>query len=340
MSTKKLLQRPVYRADPPGHEALREREAGHVRARRDAAVRVKSFATRHAELEVGLDEDLAGFVDQQRALDEVDATERSGVFGVVRRWVQGPALLRRRSIAEGLLERYEEVSRRLQAASAFNDELRLAALEMQAEVDSLHEELVVATADEKVAAKRILELDAALAEAERMPAGPERTRVLDGLGFAQRTVALDLALLEASVEVATDALKPARLLRDQVMQLHEGMADYVLRCGGVVREAGQRIQALGAAADTKIVVEELRAGIEGLEEAVKATEAYLARTRAIYAGGAPELEAVLAAPGVIPKLQLPASSSSITRIEARDRAEHALKEAADRELALLLGDDA
>ncbi len=337
-----LLARPPFAGERISPEELLRRDARLREQRLEARERVDGFAHRQEELEQGLDVELREFVEVGRALDEVETLEqRTGFVGtMLRRFSERRIVLQRRSLTEGLIERYEVVTRRLQRASAFSDELRLCALELQAEVDALHGDLVRDVGNETLAAERVLDLDRELEalsaeEGEYADLTPaRRARLADRLAFRQRSTALELSLYESAVELGTQGLKPARRLRDHMLQLHEEMARYVLRCGAVVREAGQRIQALGAAADAPLVVSELRAGIHELEEAVRATEAHIERTRELYSRVVP----VLDDPEFRRALRLPDPTASITRVEARDRAEHALEAAAAAELAELLGE--
>ncbi len=337
-----LLARPAFHGERISPEGLLRREADLRAHRLEARTRVDGLAQRQEVLEQGLDDELREFVEHGRALDEIESMEqRAGFVGsMLRRFSERRMVLQRRSLTEGLIDRYEVVTKRLQRASAFSDELRLCSLELQAEVDALHADVVRDLANETLAAETVLALDAeleALGRGEGEYAGlsdAKKARAADALSFQQRSTALELSLYESAVALGTEGLKPARRLRDHMMGLHEEMARYVLRCGAVVREAGQRIQALGAAADAPLVVAELRAGIHELEEAVKATEAHIQRTRALYSRVLPELNE----PDMLASLRLPDPATTITRVQARDRAEHALEAAAAAELAELLGE--
>ncbi|MDP7112419.1 MAG: hypothetical protein QGH45_10660 [Myxococcota bacterium] len=79
------------------------------------------------------------------------------------------AILQRRSVAEGLLQRYETASQCLRRASAFSDELRLCALELQQQVDELHAELAKSEDNRLRAAEAVVSLDDAIAALEEAP---------------------------------------------------------------------------------------------------------------------------------------------------------------------------
>ena len=92
---------------------------------------------------------------------------QSGWAEFLRRLTGRSSALLRSSIAESLLMQYEEASRHLQQASAFSDELQLRSLELQQELDQIHEQRSRARRNQLRAAKRVRELEVALVRLER-----------------------------------------------------------------------------------------------------------------------------------------------------------------------------
>ena len=171
---------------------------------------------------------------------------------IVRRFTRRRQLLERRSATEELVTRYEGVSARLRRASVFTDELRLTALELQAEVQELHADIDKAQDDARTAARRVIALEQAIEQAASLPPA-ERDRVTDTLRFELRHEGQNLQLFKALGEMCGRHVEPARALRDTVQRLHEEMQSFVLAATGTVDAAGRRIQALGAAADAPVV---------------------------------------------------------------------------------------
>ena len=290
--------RPRYRGDVPSQAELVDRNQRLVVSHRRALDRVQGLA--HTQETVGreLTAELSTLKDKGHALDDLERELSSTglVASLLSLVTRRNAVLERRSATEALVDHYELVSVRLRRASAFTDELRLCALELQAEVDGLHEQFASAMANEKLSAERILAIENALAE----PMGEEETpqdhaRRQDALEFELRQETLSLELFRASAEVARHHLEPSRALRDTTQRLHEEMATFTLQATGTVNAAGRRIQALGLAADAPLVVGELQQSLEELQQAMDMTTAYIEQTRVLITDVLPELSARLAA---------------------------------------------
>lgn len=292
-----------------------------------------------AELSAGM----TVLADQRAELDNLDRrdADNSLFASLVRPFVGRRTSLARKSIAEGLIARYEQVSVRLREATAFADELKLCSLELQAEVDHLHRDLQLAMQHKTRSAERVLELEKVIGEvsvdAQMTP--EQRERLLDRYTFDLRTESVSMSLYSAAVELCKQHLPPARALRDTVLRLHEEMSAYVLSATHNVNAAGRRISALGMLADAPIVVAELHQSLEALGTAMEATTQWIDRSHRFIAEVLPELDARI-------KLQSEAAAKAIEielsehdRTRTRKEAEIALRRAAEREIASLLGED-
>jgi len=271
---------------------------------------------------------------------ESEANDGSLLAALVRPFTARRTALARSSVTEALVVRYEAVSVRLREATAFSDELKLTALELQQEVDRLHRELGESLHNQRVAAQRVLQaqeaLDALDANAELSPEQKDRRR--DRFGFDLRTETVALDLHKAASEHCRNHLPAARSLRDTVLQLHEEMAAYVLGATHTVNAAGRRIQGLGMLADAPTVVAELQESLDALQEAMEATAAYVETSQDLVAKVLPELAARVAAAGEAGAAVTEADLRMLNREKRRAMAERALREAAEEEISDLLGD--
>ncbi|MCA9494634.1 MAG: hypothetical protein KC621_32120 [Myxococcales bacterium] len=281
-----------------------------------------------------------GMASLSRTRAELEATEQAatGLLATLTRpFTARRTALMRRSVAEELFKRYEATSVRLREATAFTDELKLVALELQHEVDRLHRELGEATRHRRTCAERVLRAEHALAELDGEALTPEeRERRRDRYTFDLRTEAVDGALYETAVELCRHHLDPARALRDTVLKLHEEMASYVLSATHTVNAAGRRIQGLGMLADAPLVVAELQASLGELDEAMQATARYVEEGQRMVAEVLPELSARLRTELEVTEQALCVELDGIDREKARLDAERALRRAADAEIADLL----
>lgn len=332
--------RPAYRSETPSQEHLVERHQGIVRQHERRLDEVGQFARDQEEMSEALSTDLARLQAQGEVVEGLDQGESASLLDtIVRRFTRRRQLLERRSATESLVARYEAVSERLRRASAFTDELRLTSLELQAEVQQLHADIDKARHDARLAAQRVLDLEAAIARVEASE-DPNKERLVDTLRFELRHEGQNLELFRALAEMCESHVKPARSLRDTVQRLHEQMQSFVLAATGTVDAAGRRIQALGAAADAPIVVEELRRSLDELQDAMRATETYLGHTRKLIAHTLPELSARIAADTQLEHAALAADVRSLDRASARAAAERELRLSAAAEVeALIDGED-
>lgn len=331
---------PRTSGEPIGAALLQRRRVEQQARHQRSLQRVGGLLETQRRLGAELGEGLTGL---SRGRDDLERLERGARDGsllatLVRPFTARRTALARRSVAEGLFRQYEAVSVRLREASAFTDELRLCALELQQEVDGLHRDVSQAKEQRAQAARRVLEAERALAEAEA--GGPEsRARAMDRHGFELRTATLSLELCEAAIALAGQHLPAARQLRDTVLSIHEDMARYVLQATHTVNAAGRRIQGLGMLADAPVVVAELQEGLASLDLALAATQDYVERSRELVARVLPELTARLGAEGEAEALALQVELAALDRERSRRAAERALREAAEAELDALLGDD-
>ena len=281
---------------------------------------------------------LQGRSEELKRLQEED----SGLLAtLVRPFTARRSALARKSVTEELLAVYEKTGVRLREATAFADELRLCALELQQEVDRLHRDLGHALHNEQVAARRVLEaeegLDALAEDASLDPATRERR--MDRFTFDLKTEAVQLELYQVAASQCRQHIEPARALRDTVLQLHEDMARYVIKATHTVNASGRRIQGLGMMADAPLVVHELQESLDELANAMQATEAYIQSSRKLVEEVLPDLTADLDAQDEVEIAHLTSSLEQVDRARAHNLAEQALRDAAEAEIDELLGRD-
>jgi hypothetical protein len=319
----------------------RRRDEIHAR-HQDALSTVERLVETQNQLGKALDTELTNLKQHEAQLHELEAHEGQDTMlaGLLRRFTNRRAILGRKSVAEGLLRQYELASVRLRQASAFSDELRLTALEMQDQVDQLHGSRVEAAGNQRLCAERILQLERDLQAAEQSP-GPEaeRARRVDQLTFELRTETLNLELFKAAERLSQESLSPSRALRDTVMELHEGMAGYVLNAGGAVDSAGRRIQALGMAADAPTVVAELQESLTDLSTAMDVTQAYVEQTQLLLTEVLPDLSSGIRHELETRSLLLTSELGDVSREVARSLADQKLKEHAEAEVEAWLQDE-
>jgi hypothetical protein len=265
-----------------------------------------------------------------------EAEEQSGLLSLLsRRFTSRRTALARRSVAEELLRQYERVSVRLRAATAFSDELRLVSLELQDELDRLHQELIDGKHDQQRAASLVVNLEERLRTAKG--ATPEQhAQLVDRLTFQLKSESIHLELYGAAVEHSDRHLEPARALRDTVLQLHQEMSAYVLAATHTVNSAGRRIQGLGMMADAPTVVAELQESLDELADAMTATQKYVEQSQKMLSKVLPDLTARMEAEAEVDGEALADRLSRVTRSHSREAAERALREAAHAEIDGLL----
>lgn len=334
-------RRQQYLGEALTHAMLQRRQQEVQQRHQKAMGQVSDLLETNKELGAELKSGIDTLTRQRSELRKMEQqeTDSSLLASLVRPFTARRTALARRSIAEGLLQQYEKVSVRLREATAFSDELKLCALEMQQEVDRLHRELGQALHNQRVAATRVLECEQALQALERDEGlTPEqRARRRDRYTFDLRTEMVALELYKAAAELCRQHLPPARALRDTVLQLHEDMAQYVLSATHTVNAAGRRIQGLGMLADAPIVVTELQESIDSLNEAMAATADYVEQSQRLIAEVLPELSARVAAETEATEAALTVELGAIDRTKSRKEAERALRDAAEAEIDRLLG---
>ena len=338
-----MTDRPGYLGEKLTHAHLHRRREEIQKQHGEAIAQVNTLLETQRSLGEELGNGLDTLKQQGGELDRLKASERdtSLLASLVRPFTSRRTALARRSVAEGLLKHYEKTSSRLREATAFSDELKLCALEMQQEVDRLHRELGQALHNQRLAAERILECERGLQELDGLNISAEqRERREDRYTFDLRTEAVALELFKSSASQCRQHLDPARALRNTVLQLHEDMAQYVLGATHTVNAAGRRIQGLGMMADAPIVVQELQESLNELNQAMAATQHYIENSRKLIEEVLPDLSAKMDADSEIELADLVGSLGSVDRGRTRQMAEQALREAAQSEIEdLLRGED-
>ncbi len=331
-----------YLGEALTHAILQRRREAAQTSQRHALVEVETHLSTQRVIARELDDGMRSLSTHREELQRLDTEANDGslLAALVRPFTARRTSLARRSVTEALVERYETVSVRLREATAFSDELKLSALELQQEVDRLHRELGEALHNQRVAAQRVLAAQEALDALDGDPDLTEeaKDRRRDRFGFDLRTETVALELFKAAAEHCRAHLPAARQLRDTVLQLHEEMAAYVLGATHTVNAAGRRIQGLGMLADAPTVVTELQESLDALQEAMEATQAYVEGSQEMVAKVLPELSARVAAAGEAGSAVMEAELRALDREKRRAMAERALREAAEDEIAELLGD--
>ena len=335
-----MSDRQTYLGQQLTHAVLQRRQREVAERHRKAMGQVSELLDTQNQIGRELATGLTTLKRQRGELDAMEEsdTDTSLLASLVRPFTARRSALARRSIAEGLLKQYERVSLRLREATAFSDELKLCALELQQEVDRLHRELGEALHNQRVAAQRVIEAEQALQQVTEDPSySPEEAaRLRDRFEFDARTEAVALELYKAAAELCRQHLPPARALRDTVLQLHEEMAQYVLSATHTVNAAGRRIQGLGMLADAPIVVQELQESLDELNLAMQATADYVERSSELIAEVLPHLSARVQAEAEASEAVLEMELAQIDRERSRVQAEKALREAAQDEIESLL----
>lgn len=337
-SPRPIPPRPEYRHGAPSQAALQARKEALATARTAALSRVDGLVREQVDLSNGLHGDLAAMQADGRELDALEAEQQEkGLLARIQRALnRRNAILARRSVSESLLGHYQTASRRLREASAFCDELRMCALELQDTVDGLHTDLVNTTHDERASAERILALEANLDGLGTEGLSPEAMRARqDRLTFEERSESTALTLLRGRHALIQRELEPTLQLRDTVMKLHDEMSGFVMQANSAVDTAGRRIQALGMAADAPMVVAELHASLENLSDAMQATELYVEAAQDLVTRVLPDLSARLAAQQDVQGELDAEALKGLDRAQARALADRALRDAAEAEVDAL-----
>jgi len=271
------------------------------------------------------------------ALQQLESAEQSDaglLVSITRRLGRRSRMLERRTVASRLQDQYADVHTTLRKASAFADELRLCAVELAGGVDQLHADVESSLSAVVEFEGRITAIDTLLAElgAEE---GLAQQRRIDKLHFERADLQTGVNLLEAKARLCAREVEPARKLRETVQSMHQEMARYVLHASSSVEGSGRRIQALGLAADAPVVVSELQEGLDQLDLAMAATEAYLDQAHEMLTRILPELSAQIRQQGNETALELEAGLSAIGRAREGAASDADLKAAALAEVELL-----
>ena len=256
-----------------------------------AIAQVGSLVNGQQSLTTSIATDLSTLREVGDTLQELERAESEpvGLFGsLTRRLGRRGRLMQRRTVAAQLQAQYESLHTTLRKAGAFSDELRLCAAELAGEVDHLHGDVEASLASSARAEARMVEIDEALAELD-LTADPSQARAADRLRFERADLKTAVTLFEAKARLCAQEVEPVRKLRETVQTLHEEMAHYVLNATTSIEGSGRRIQALGLAADAPLVVTELQAGLDQLDGAMVATEAYLEQAHDLLTRVLPEL---------------------------------------------------
>ena len=330
-----------YLGEQLTHAVLQRRQRAVADQHTKAVEQVAGLLDTQRDLGGELTEALATLRVQRTELDRMSqGSDASLLASLVRPFTARRAALARRSIAEGLLAKYEHVSLRLRQATTFSDELKLCALELQQQVDLLHCERTEALQNQRTAAQRLIALEA---EFEALSVGrltpEERARERDRIEFDRRTEAVALDLYQAAAELGEQHLPAARALRDTVLRLHEEMASFVLGATHTVNAAGRRIQGLGMLADAPTVVRELQESLDELNGAMVATADYVVRSQTLIAEVLPTLSARVQSVAEATEFALQRELVAADREKSRLQAERALREAAVLEIDQLLSGD-
>jgi len=301
-----------------------------------AQERVGALLASQQQLSQGLKAELGSLDRAGHSLDELEARAQQGglLAALTRQLNRRRSTLARRSATEGLTTRYQAVSARLRAAAAFCDELQLAALQLQAELDDLHEDAQAGHAEEQRAARQIQALEAELVQLEAL-ASTEAERRIDRLRFQVRSEGANLELALARVRLAQQYVEPTRQLRDTLQRLHADMSRFLVAATASVQAAGRRIQALGMVADAPMVVDELQSSMQDLASAIAATEQQIAQSQRLLVQVLPTLARELEADGALEEQALRDNLERLDRDRARALAEQALREEAEREVEAL-----
>ncbi|MCP4806173.1 MAG: hypothetical protein GY913_05245 [Proteobacteria bacterium] len=335
---------PKYRGAVPSQAALQQRRDGIHKRHKQALAKVDELVRTQAELGKALNGELKTLETHEIHLRELERQEADDSIwaSLVQRFSARSAILGRKSVAEGLLRQYEVASTRLRQATAFSDELRLTALELQEQVDLLHDARVESKDNERTAARRVIDVERALGALEKGEhnfTAEEAARRIDQLTFTLRSESLNLELFRAAADLAKDSLSPTRALRDAVLELHEGMSGYVMNASGAVDSAGRRIQALGMAADAPTVVAELQESLTELGTAMEVTAAYVEETQRLLTDVLPDLSARIANEVESRNLLLTDRLDVVSRERAKALADKALRNAAQAEVDGWLDDE-
>ncbi len=332
----------TYQGERPTQAALQQRREQLRTENKSSLARVDTLVRSQQAISKELGDELGALQAHGTQLQEIEQrdAETGLLASLVRSLNRRQRLLERRSATEGLLERYQAVTRQLGRAAAFTDELQLCALELQSAVEAMHDEIAVAERNRRRGAERLVVLERTLRDIERAEdpvAG--RAGLVDKLSFELRHETLLVELFEAQARLLRAEIEPARALRDTMLDLYQEMAAFVQAARSNAYTAGRRIQALGLAADAPLVVAELQASLDELGTAMQATESYISQTQHLLVEVLPELSARLEARVGTDAIDLAGDLGQVSRERARASADRALRDAAEAEVESWLTED-
>lgn len=334
------LRKPELEGPSPSQaDLLAERD--DLQRKHDATLdRVGALVQGHKALSEEVGAELTTALERKQALEALQAKDaESGLLASISRALtRRRAILERKSAAEELVTQFQAVQVSLSRASAFSDELRLCALELQAEVDRLHQESARAGRNATLCAQKVLEIEAALDALDAVSdlSADDRARYRDALQFEERSLGIALELYRARRELCRRELGPARELRDTVLSLHEDMARFVQQASASVGGQGHRIQALGLAADAPVVVAELHQRMQGMDDLAAASQVYIDQAQHLLTEVLPELSHRMEAASRMRALEVSGDLDALSRERARELADRALMEAAEAEVSQAL----
>jgi ABC-type transporter Mla subunit MlaD len=330
------LRKPALEGAAPSQAQLAQEQADLQRGHAATLERVGELVRSHHALSREVGGELSTALEHKAALEALAARDAdTGILAsLTRALTRRRAILERKSVAEGLVAQFQAVQVSLTRASAFSDELRLCALELQAEVDRLHTESARAGRNATACAGKVLEIEAALEALPTLPdlSADERARFTDALQFEERSLGIALELYRARRTLCRQELDPTRELRDTVLDLHENMARFVQQAGAAVGGQGHRIQALGLAADAPTVVAELNARMQSMDQLAQASQVYIDQAQHLLTEVLPELSHRLGEASRHRAVAVADDLDGLSRERARELADRALKEAAAAEV--------
>jgi hypothetical protein len=336
-STKVVIPPPAtFRGEEPKQAALVARQERLLSSRRSNIARIKELEEAHYSISEELGSDLQAMQAHGKELDAVQQreSEKGLMAALARTFNRRSLVLQRRSVTEDLVRKYEAVNRVLSRASVFADELQLVALDLRDQIDQLHGQLANDRENMRSSAERVLEIESQLArlDGDHGLGDAVAARFRDQLDYEERAESGRLALLRASVAMASDELAPARAYRDTAQEMHQQMSELVLKVGGAVRGSGRQIEVLGMAGDAPMVVAELVESMADLDRAMVATERYIEHARELFTHTVPALSQEVERAHGVQSLLMVDDLEELSREQARAMADRALLEAAEAEV--------
>lgn len=330
-----LTQPPVFKHAPLSQVELQERQLVLRKSHEQTLTEVESLVRQQQQVSTQLNGGIVQMRSKGTEFDKLDSGSQGGLLARITRLVSRRTdVLARRSISDALVQVHERTVLDLRRASAVADQLKRSAAELHQEVLGLFAERTQATQNLKLAAQRVLDLEAALDALHQDDSlmAAAKSQQVDSLEFVERSVSADVALIRAHVHLCTDEIKASRGLRDTVQTMHSDMSGFVMSAGKAVNSAGRKIQSLGMAADAATVVIELNESMEALDVALEETARYLLQADDLLTRVLPDLNARIAANDGVRRLSIETDLDQMSRTRAKTLADQALRAAADAEI--------